>query len=131
MSKDSDVNDKETQTGGFPVDEDDVAFKRPVVGKAPNINKEERSECVSENKKREEISTIDQSTINTRYPRRAKKPPPHLSDYEVYQFEDKITNRIDFCYISSGFPPSVTKRPLNQMNLNIGNGRRNGFPERK
>ena len=53
VSKDSDVNDRETQTGGFPVDEDDVTVKRPVVGKAPNM--EERSECVSENKKREEI----------------------------------------------------------------------------
>ena len=50
VSKDSDVNDRETQTGGFPVDEDDVTVKRPVVGKAPNM--EERSECVSENKKR-------------------------------------------------------------------------------
>ena len=39
-------NDKETQTGGFPVDEDDVTVKCPVVGKAPNINREERSECV-------------------------------------------------------------------------------------
>ena len=104
VSKDSDVNDKETQTGGIPVDEDDVTVKRPVVGKVPNINKEERSECVAENKKREEISPIDQSTINTRYPHREKKPPPHLSDCEVYQFEDKIMNSIDFCYTLSGFP---------------------------
>ena len=62
VSKDPDVNDKKTQTGGFPVDEDGVTLKRPVAGKAPNINKEERSECVSENKKREEISPKDQST---------------------------------------------------------------------
>ena len=50
MSKDSDVNDTETQTGGFPVDEDDVTVKRPVVGKAPNM--EERSECVRKQKER-------------------------------------------------------------------------------
>ena len=104
MSKDSEVNDKETQTGGFPVDEDDVTVKRPVVRKAPNINKEERSECVAENKKRENIFPIDLSTINTRYPRREKKPPPHLSDYKVYQFEDKIMKSIDFCYTFLGFP---------------------------
>ena len=104
VSKDSNVNDRETQTGGFPVDEDDVTVKRPVVGKVPNI--EERSECVSENKKREEIPPTDQSTINTRYPRREKKPPSHLSDYEVYQFEDKIMNSVDFCYTFSGFPQS-------------------------
>ena len=66
VSKDSDVNDKETQTGGIPVDKDDVTVKRPVVGKVPNINKEERPEYVAENKKREEISPIVQSTINTR-----------------------------------------------------------------
>ena len=61
---------------------------------------------MSENKKREEIPPTDQSTINTRYPRREKKPPPHLSDYEVYQFEDKIMNSVDFCYTFSGFPQS-------------------------
>ena len=106
VSKDSDVNDREIQTGGFPADEDDVTVKRPVIGKAPNM--EEQSECVSENKKREEIAPTDQSTINTRYPRREKKPPPHLSDYEVHQLEDKnlIMNSVDFCYTFSGFPQS-------------------------
>ena len=59
--------------------------------------------------KREESPPKDQSTINTRYPRREKKHPPHLSDYEVHQFEVKIMNSVDFCYTFSGFPQSYTE----------------------
>jgi len=92
--KTSDCVESETQTIDFS--DDDVFVKRPipVVENVP----EERSEC---NQPENVPSSVEQ---NGRYPRRERKPPSYLSDYETKSDEDNIMLNVDFCYKFSAFP---------------------------
>ena len=87
--KTTDCVEQETQTDSL---DDEFLVKRPLVEQVP----EERSECKPQNQALPDGQ-------NERYPKRDRKPPSYLSDYET-KVDDKIMMNVDFCYKFSGFP---------------------------
>lgn len=96
MSKKESRNVSEQETQTHDDDSSDVAMKPVSFPKQEEKSQQGRSESKTET----QVSP-DQGG---RYPRRDRRPPTYLADYETNLDDDQIMTNVDYCYKFSAFP---------------------------